>query len=585
MALTRSSIRRAAFSRSGKIGAGRAVTDDVPGALAERRDRGVVEAMGDQPEDLYTNTNSGVEPANWADPASQPTSPFDAPPAYSADYTPIYEAAGSTPSYEAPAPTGESGYDNFYGADDSLSRWSAPSEAERGAAPAAILDDPWRRPSLAPAAPIYDAPTAPNLAITPLKERQRPVLAEPFPRSWMLLVAGGAALALIVAFLVQALIVRGDWAESALVAGYTAFGLAAFALVVTGIRYALGRRATVFYALTGLLLVVLLGTGGGALVMAHQLHLLQAQSFEASGQWNQAATEYALYGERAPHAPNLGRVYLRWGQDLARKQAWSDSATHLSAALVANPSDADLAAQANTALYTTFAGWMKADAAHVPYPVAIDVFAAQRKASSCDAACQDQSATFEAQARYLYGQQLSTAQSYAEAARQFSTVETQFASSAYASQAHAAAATAYLALGQQQIASKTCTDAVPTYQALTEIYNDTPEGKQAAAALAAPQKVTGKFTGLPTGNPIPRVRLSKFANPTVFVFSDDYATALDATTGAFAFAAVKPGAYNLSTARDLGFKIDFHYYHGAAGDLYSIKVGPLCAVDLGSIAY
>jgi hypothetical protein len=228
---------------------------------------------------------------------------------------------------------------------------------------------------------------------------------------------------------------------------------------------------------------------------------------------------------------------------------------------------------------------MKADASHVPYSAAIDTFAAQRKVSSCDAACQDQSATFEAQARYLYGQQLATAQSYAEAAEQFSTIETQFASSAYAGQAHTAAATAYRALGQQEIASKTCTDAVPTYQTLTKTYSDTSEGKQAAAALAAPQKVTGKFTGLPTGSPIPRVRLSKFANPTTFVFSNDYATALDATTGAFTFAAVKPGAYNLSTARDLGFKTDFHYYHGAAGDLYSIKVGPLCAVDLGSIAY
>jgi hypothetical protein len=473
-----------------------------------------------------------------------------------------------------------------YGASDGgYLGWSAANKAEQGVAPAALLDDPWTRPSLAPASPVYDTPTAPHLAITPLEEGQRSVLAEPFPRSWALMAAGGAALALIVAFLVQALVVRGDWAESALVAGYTAFGLAVFALVIAAIRFAVGRRATGFYVLAGLLLVVLLGTGGGSLAMAHQLHLLQAQSFEASGQWNQAATEYALYGERAPHAPNLGRVYLRWGQDLAQKQAWSDAATHLSAALVANPGDANLVAQANTALYTTFVGWMKADAAHVPYPVAIDAFAAQRQASSCDAACQDQSATLEAQARYLYGQQLSTAQSYAEAASQFSTIETQFAGSAYVSQAHAAAATAYLALGQQQIASKTCTDAVPTYQTLTKTYNDTSAGKQAATALAAPQKVTGKFTGLPTGAPSPRVRLSKFANPTAFVFSNDYATALDATTGAFTFAAVKPGDYNLSTARDLGFKTDFHYYHGAAGDLYSIKVGPLCAIDLGSIAY
>jgi tetratricopeptide (TPR) repeat protein len=555
--------------------------------------------MGDQPEDLYTNTTGGTEPTGWTDPASQPTVRYEIPPAPTADNTPDYRAAhptpspGVTPSYEAPAPAGDGGYENIYGsasgnsygADDSLSRWSSASEAERSVAPAAVLDDPWTRSPLAPASPIYDAPTAPYLAITPLEERERSILAEPFPRSWILMVAGGVALALIVAFLVQTLIVRGDWAESALVAGYTAFGLAIFAIVIIGLRYALGRRVTVFYALAGLLLVALVGTGGASVILAHQLHLVQAQSFESTGQWDQAAKEYALYGERAPHAPNLGRVYLRWGQDLAQKKAWSDAATHLSAALVANPGDAGLATQANTALYTTFVGWMKADAAHVPYPVAIDAFAAQRKASSCDAACQDQSATFEAQARYLYGQQLSTAQSYAEAASQFSTIETQFASSAYTSQAHAAAATAYLALGQQEIASKTCADAVPTYQTLTKTYSDTSEGQQAATALAAPQKVTGKFTGLPTGNPVPRVRLSKFANPTAFVFSSDYATALDATTGAFTFASVKPGAYNLSTARDLGFKTDFHYYHGAAGDLYSIKVGPLCAIDLGSIAY
>jgi tetratricopeptide (TPR) repeat protein len=554
-------------------------------ALAKRWDRGVGEAMGDQPDDLYTNSTGGAEPVGWTDPAPLAPAPFDTPSSYAAEHSPAYGSAGFEPPHQAPTPAGDGGYESAYGVGDSHSQWSEVNEPERGAAPTAVLDDPWTRSSLAPVSPVYDAPTAPHLAITPLGERQRSVLAEPIPRSWMLMVAGGVALALIVAFLVQALIVRGDWAESALVAGYTAFGLAVFALVIAGIRYALGRRATVFYTLAGLLLVVLLGTGGGALAMAHQLHLLQAQSFEASGQWSQAATEYALYGERAPHAPNLGRVYLHWGQDLAQKQAWSDAAIHLSAALVANPSDADLAAQANTALYATFVGWMKADAAHVPYAVAIDAFAAQREASSCDAACQDQSATFEAQARYLYGQQLSTAQSYAEAASQFSTIETQFASSAYASQAHAAAATAYLALGQQQIASKTCTDAVPTYQTLTKTYSDTSEGKQAAAALAAPQKVTGKFTGLPTGNPVPRVRLSKFANPTAFVFSNDYATALDATTGAFTFAAVKPGAYNLSTARDLGYKVDFHYYHGATGDLYSIKVGPLCAVDLGSIAY
>jgi tetratricopeptide (TPR) repeat protein len=494
--------------------------------------------MGDQPEDLYTNSTNGAEPANWTDPAPQAPAPFDAPSSYAAEHPPAYGSAGSEPSYEAPAPAGDGAYENAYGADDSLSRWSAASEAERGATPAAVLDNPWTRSPLAPVSPVYDAPTAPNLAITPLKERERSVLAEPFPRSWMLMIAGGVALALIVAFLIQALVVRGDWAESALVAGYTAFGLAIFAIVIAGMRFAVGRRAPIFYALAGLLLVVLLGTGGGSLALAHQLHLLQAQSFEASGQWNQAATEYALYGERAPHAPNLGRVYLRWGQDLAQKQAWSDAASHLSAALAANPSDADLAAQVNTALYRTFVGWMGADAAHVPYPLAIEVF---------------------------------------------TTVEKQHA--ADATQAHAAAATAYLALGKQQIASKTCVNAVPTYQTLAKGYADRPEGQVAAAALSEPQDVVGQFTNLPTGKPIPVARLSKTANPAARSFSSEYTTTIDPATGIFTFAKIKQGNYNLSAKRDLGYKIDFSYFHGESGDLYSIDVGPLCTRDLGPIDY
>lgn len=477
----------------------------------------------------------------------------------------------------------ESAAGGSYGAADGFSGWSPASEAERRATPTAVMDDRWAPPT--PGTPVYDSLTAPTLVMPPLAHRPRPILAEPFPRSWTLGVVVGLAVALAVAFLTQALLVRGDWAEAALVAGYTAFGIAAFALVIAGIRFALGRRATVFYALAGLLLVILIGTGGSSLALAHQLHLAQGQSFEAAGEWDQAAREYALYGERAPHAPNLGRVYLRWGQNLAQKQAWSDAANHLSAALAANPDDAKLAAQVNTALYTTFAGWMSADAAHVPYAAAIEAYTTRRGAPSCDATCQSESAALEAQARYLYGQQLATAQRYADAALQFSTIEAKFASSSYATQAHSAAATAYLTLGQQQIASKTCSDAAPTYQTLVKTYADTPEGKQAATALAAPQKVTGKFAGLPTGNPVPRVRLSKVANPTTFVFSNDYASAVDGASGAFTFASVKPGAYNLSTARDLGYKIDYHYYHGAAGDLYSIKVGPLCALDLGPITY
>jgi tetratricopeptide (TPR) repeat protein len=535
--------------------------------------------MGDQPEDLHTNATGAAEPANWSDATPPPLPLVDAPPAYSSEYSSTYQPADRGASQEAPAPTYESDAGSSYSAVDSYAGWAPANEGERPAVSTAVLDDPWRPPL------VPSGETAQTLRMALPEQAQRPILAEPFPRSWALGIAGGVALAFAAAFLVQALLVRGDWAESALVVGYTAFGLAAFALVIAGVRFALGRRAVVFYALAGLLLIILLATGGGSLALAHQLHRIQAQTFENVGQWEQAAKEYALYGERSPHAPNLGRVYLRWGQDLARQQAWSDAANHLSAALAANPSDADLTAQTAAALYTTFAGWLRADASHVRYPAAIEAFTMQRGAASCDATCKSESVALEAQARYLYGQELSAAQRYADAAIQFSTIETQLVGSAYVGQAHTAAAATYLALGQQQVASKTCADAVPTYQTLTKTYSDTPEGRQAAAALVAPQKVSGTFTSLPTGNPIPRARLSKFANPAAFIFSSEYITAVDGATGAFTFTGVKQGAYNLAATRDLGYKTEYHYFHSAAGDLYSVKVGPLCTLDLGSITY
>jgi tetratricopeptide (TPR) repeat protein len=535
--------------------------------------------MGDQPEDLYTRAAGGAEPGGWIDAAPPESTPFDAPPAY----PPAYQPTDAAPPHEAPVPAYDNTLSDTYSAPDGNMSQQA-IEPERPTQ-TAVLDEPWTPAPFAPATPAYDDKTAPSLHMALPEEPQRPILAEPFPLSWTLGVVAGVALALAVAFLAQALLVRGDWAEAALVAGYTAFGLAAFALVLAIVRVALGRRAGVFFALAGLLLATLLATGGGALALAHQLHLVQARSYEGAGKWEQAAKEYALYGERAPHAPNLGRVYLRWGQDLAQQQAWSEAANHLSAALAANPTDTALAAKVNTSLYTTFAGWLRADPTKVPYPAAIEEFTTQRSASTCDAACQSESASLEAQARYLYGQQLLSDQRYAEAATQFAAIEAQFASSAYAGQAHTAAATAYLALGQQQIASKTCVDAVPTYQTLVKSYGDTPAGPQAAAALAAPQNVTGKLVNYPTTNPIPRAHLSKFANPANFVFSNEYNAAVDSATGAFTFTKVAQGAYNLSTSRTQSFKTEFHYFHSASGDLYSVKVGPLCALDLGSITY
>src|SRR5262249_19492396 len=109
-------------------------------------------------------------------------------------------------------------------------------------------------------------------------------------------------------------------------------------------------------------------------------------------------------------------------------------------------------------------------------------------------------------------------------------------------------------------------------------------GQQAAGLLAGPQPVSGVLTSFPT-NPLPNAHLSKTANPSKFSFSNEYNTTVDGSSGAFTFASVAQGDYNLHTARDLGNKIEYQVISSSSGNLYSVHVGPLCPVALGQIKY
>ncbi len=154
---------------------------------------------------------------------------------------------------------------------------------------------------------------------------------------------------------------------------------------------------------------------------------------------------------------------------------------------------------------------MKKDASSVPYRDAITAFANFVSSPACNSDCQATLANVTPEAYYLYGAQLLQQKRYQQAITEFSTLEAQYASSAYASQGHAKAATAYLAYGQDQISGQQCTGAVSTFTTLVTSYKDTPEAKTAQNALNAPQDVTGFITGAPT-NPSPTVHLSKHMN-------------------------------------------------------------------------
>lgn len=445
---------------------------------------------------------------------------------------------------------------------------------------------------------VADAPTSPALAYVQPQGRDFPVLAQPFPRSWSLFAAVGAALAIILGAAIQLLVVHSDWAQAALASGVIAFLIATAMGVFMAARYVIGRRSRGFLALGGALIASLLLTGVGTLAASQQLHRIQGDSLASAGQYKAAIQQYLLYGEQPPKAPDVARTLATWGDKSLAQKAYADAAQHYTAAIYANPTNSAIATRANAGLFKTYSAWLAGDSTNLPYPDAIAMLKAYQSDSACDSACQKVAANLEAQARFLYGTQLAGELNFADAIPQFEAVQSQFASSDYAAKAHISGAKAYLALGQQQVAGanyytsvdpkstlKTCAPAVATYQKLASTYQDTPEGQQATTALAAPQSVTGKLLAFPS-NPLPRAHLSTFANPSARIFSDEYSTGIDQTSGVFTFTNVAQGNYVFSTSRDVGYKVDFvtHPVTGS-GDLYLVHVGPLCPFVVGETQY
>src|SRR5258708_32427431 len=132
----------------------------------------------------------------------------------------------------------------------------------------------------------------------------------------------------------------------------------------------------------------------------------------------------------------------------------------------------------------------------MPHTDAISALMSPQTEPGCDAACQTATQALEVQARFQFGTQLAAKGDYPDAIPQFETIQTKFAKSEYAAQAHKAAAQAYFAHGQSQLASA-CEQALTDYQTLVKRYADTAEGKQAQTALAAGVDVSGRLTSRP----------------------------------------------------------------------------------------
>lgn len=411
------------------------------------------------------------------------------------------------------------------------------------------------------------------------------VLAQRFPRRLSLAVLGAALLVLVLAFGVAELALRADWAEGVLAVSIAALTLAALAAVGWSLRLGFGRTAvsTLIFALA--LVVVLAGIGAAGIQSLTGLHALQAKQFEQSKQFAAAVNEYALYGEQPPDGTDLARVYDEWAEQLLAQHAYLDAAERLTLVTLRYQQTGVNFDRAQADLVQTYGAWLTSGAKGIPFGDAISAFSAERASKTCNAACKAQTITYEAQARFEYGTQLTDLLVLPDAITQFTTIESQFASSPYAAKAHAAAAVDYYALGQQQIAASSCPAAVATYQTLLASYADTPQGATAKVDFAAPQNVVGTLSGYPT-DPAPVMYLSHYADPGSFYYSKDFAANVDPTSGSFTFAGVAQGDYFITSERSTSSGPTYGpYYDNTTGKLLVIHVGPLCPVQLGTAKY
>lgn len=409
-------------------------------------------------------------------------------------------------------------------------------------------------------------------------------LARPLPASISLLLTVAALLITAATFSVDEIVAHADWAGGVRVAGIAALALAGVTFAILIVRLAAGRRAASTIALSLILALLLAGAGVSGLTFADPLHGLQARALEQKGDWPGAIYEYELAGEHAPSAPDIARAYDEWGEQLMRQRHYKDAVSDFIIVLAQFPQSGAAVDRAQTDLFNAYVAWVRAGDPAIPYGEAVAEIVSYRSAPGCDATCQATAQALEPQIRYQYGVQLIAQRQFVAAVEQFEIVQTHFPVSPYSAQSHVGAAQAYWALGQQQLQGS-CVDAIPTYQALAKSYGDTPEGKNAKAALAAPQSVTGTISGFTDPTPVVYLSRSLSVGPGFFVASDDYRATVN-SRGDFLFTGVAQGGYNLSAASYIaGGAIIYPYWVGPSGNLYFVHVGPLCPTQIGTLAF
>ena len=403
----------------------------------------------------------------------------------------------------------------------------------------------------------------------------------PLARPTRLLLLAAALVALAAAAGLALALARGDWGSGVGAVGLASLALGAACLLMVGLRAGRVERGWRLARAGLALALAFVVLGGGALAAATPLRLAQGHALEASHDWPGALRAYLLAGETGSASEDPARVYVAWGDALAQQGQYAAAIDRYEQALIRYPRAHSTGQRALARLWPAYAAWLGLPSATVPFAIIIQYLHREQQSAWCASACRATATELEAQARFQYGEHLAEGKQYAQAIALLESVAASTASP-YAAPAHAGAATAYYALGQVQRRGPACAIALPAYETLATTYKDTPEGKRAIAALVAPVAVSGALSGYPN-TPAPAMYLSiKVTGAFTGNFSDDYRTTLDAS-GHFTFAQVQPGKYNLSAA--FGNGAGRFWQDAKTNSPYAVVVAPLCALNLGTLAW
>jgi tetratricopeptide (TPR) repeat protein len=533
--------------------------------------------------------NAPAQPAQpWAPPGYPPQGPYSQPlppGGYEGPYSQPLPAGGYAGPYSQPLPPG-----GYTGPVTGAPVTGAPAPGQ------APPSQPWY-----PQAPypgqlplsqplMYGMPPSTAVAVLDRPAARTPwyrVLARTIPLWARLAVIG----VIVVAF--AALEISGsDWAEGAKRVGIAAGIMALLLVLATAARSFAGmadkanelRRRQFINAAIGV--VVLATTSGVGIGLPGPIHRVQAHVLEAQQIFPQAIAEYQFAGETPPNSDDLARVYNEWGDRLSATGQYGAAIDKFANVLNTFTGAANQIPHAQAATIADYLAWGKQASQQQKYDEATQHYDALLALSFCDATCQTTAAPLDATAYYNLAEADLRSGFYSGSVDAFHHLLNTYPTAPEALTVHADLAKALLGLGKQQITS-TCSLAVPTYQELASKFADTPEGKQAAKDMKAPQPVKGTFTqgvpggafvalakGLRGGMPDPDFTAAFDAAPKVAVHSD----------GTFQFGPMPQGAWDLIWGEAQGGFESYEFqYQPDNTPTYIATVGPLCPYDFGNI--